>query len=58
MQKLRSFAINTANTDGSSDDLCGPLVSAHMVPDTSNCFMLEFHETQSIFIRNIKTGSR
>ena len=54
MLKIKSFAINTLDTEG----VYRPLVSTHMVPDTGNCFMLEFHETQSIYIREIKTGKR
>ena len=54
MQKLKSFAINTVYDEG----FARPIVSTHMVPNTDNCFMLEFHETQSIYIREIKTGIR
>jgi hypothetical protein len=32
------------------------LISAHMVPETNNAFMLEFHDMKFIKLRSIKTG--
>ena len=59
VQKLKLFDINTAPVNHRDDwDLRTPLVSSHMVPDTDNCFVLEFYESQFIYLRNIKTGER
>jgi hypothetical protein len=54
MQKTKSFSINT----GPNANKYMPLVSAHLVPDTDNRFMLEFNESKFIFLRTIETGAR
>merc|ERR1739844_569821 len=54
MQKTRSFSINT----GPNANIRMPLVSAHLVPDTDNRFILECHESKFIFLRTIETGAR
>ena len=54
MQKIKSISINT----DPNANILHPLVSAHMVPNTDNRFMLEFDEQKFIFLRTIKTGAR
>ena len=33
-----------------------PSVQAHMIPDTSFKFMLEFDDSQFVYLRNVETG--
>ena len=59
MQKLKVIAINTnpSNHRGIGDTNT-PFISQHIVPNTDNNFLLEFHESQYIYLRNIQTGAR
>ena len=45
LQMIKSIFINTDVSIDNFDQLSYPLLSAYVVPDTDNCFMLEFDES-------------
>ena len=45
LQMIKSIFINTDVSIDNFDQLSYPLLSTHMIPDTDNCFMLEFDES-------------
>ena len=54
MDKLKAFNINTADNARSHV----PLISAHMIPGTDYKFMLEFVDSQFVYLVNVETKEK
>ena len=57
MEQLMAIDINTdVDNSYTSQQREVPLISAHMIPGTGFKFMLEFYDSQLVYLRTIKTG--
>ena len=53
---LRTIDINSNVSDYYQRKI--PLLYKHMIPETNQGFMVEFYDSQFVYIRNIRTGVR
>ena len=58
MKKIKQISINSEVQSENFSQLYHPLISPHMIPETQNTFMLELHEAQYVYVRNVSTGAR
>ena len=58
MDQLKAVNINTSVPKDDYSQLYVPLISSHMIPGTEFKFMLEFYDSQLVYLRTIETGKR
>ena len=56
MDHLKTVNINTDLNSMFNPQLSVPLLSVHMIPGTNYKFMLEFDDSQFVYLRNVETG--
>ena len=58
MDLLKTINLNTSITGLINPQLEIPLLFEHIIPETDSRFLLEFYDSQLIYIRKIETGER
>ena len=58
MDLLKTINLNTSITGLINPQLEIPLLFEHIIPETDSRFLLEFYDSQLIYLRKIETGER
>ena len=61
MQRIKIISLNSSVGEfrnNTNEESVKPLIYNHMVPETGNRFMIEFHKNSYIYLRTIETGER